>query len=74
MSVSINVSGPVFDGRAARAAESGCKDMERTIAETGALLVRANLNQVLRHQTPHYRLRVPRRRKTRSAGRSRTRA
>ena len=60
--IEINRSGPIFDGRAMKAAADASKDIEKDVAEVGAMLVRANLNTVLRHQTPHYRLQVEARR------------
>jgi hypothetical protein len=54
----VEVSGPVFDGRANKAMDDAVREIERTVAEHGSNMVRANLNTVLRKQTPYYRLQV----------------
>lgn len=51
-------SGPIFDGRAEKAANDACDEIEKSVATIGASMVRTNLNKVLRHQTPYYRLQV----------------
>jgi len=56
--MTVILSGPVFDGRAAKASDDALEDWKRTLATVGASMVRSNLNMVLRRQTPYYRLRV----------------
>lgn len=56
----INVSyrGPLFDGRAQAMTDRSCRDMEHHLGEVGADFVRAELERVLRKETPYYRLQV----------------
>jgi hypothetical protein len=56
--VAVNVRGPLFDGRAAKAVEAFSRDAEREVAREGAGLVRARLRGVLRHPTGYYESRV----------------
>lgn len=51
---SVRVSGPVFDGRAARAADELCEDLERELAQQGAEYVREE-TVVFVEPTGHYR-------------------
>ena len=56
--VTIDRSGPYFDGRARKAITDLEREWVESVAETGNVMVRANLNAVLRHQTPYYRTRI----------------
>lgn len=49
-------SGPLFDGRAAKALEESARDIEQRTAEFGASLIRSRMDMTFRHQTPFYRL------------------
>lgn len=51
-------TGPLFDGRAEKAARDAAQEIEKSVATIGASMVRTNLNAVLRKQTPYYRLQV----------------
>lgn len=52
------VSGPMFDGRADKAAKDAVEQIESTVATLGAATVRNTLNLSLKVQTPYYRLQV----------------
>lgn len=54
MGVEVNVSGPVFDGRAEAAAHEFAHEAEHKIAERGVQFVRSALGGVLRHPTGRY--------------------
>lgn len=58
MGVTVTESGPIFDGRAEKAMDDASDEWERNLATIGASMVRAELNAVLRVQTPYYRLRI----------------
>ncbi len=49
-----DVSGPVFDGRAAAAMHAYASALEQPVADVGVNMVRANLGGVLRHPTGRY--------------------
>lgn len=51
----VQVSGPIFDGRADIALRHACEDSQRTIATIGASMVRTQMNSVFRTQTPYAR-------------------
>jgi hypothetical protein len=51
----VNVSGPVFDGRADAAAEGFATDLADQVARHGVGIVRDELDQVLQHPTGFYR-------------------
>ncbi len=51
-------SGPLFDGRADRAASDACDEAEQRVATLGAATTRHMLSEVLRVETPYYRLQV----------------
>lgn len=53
--IDIDVSGPMFDGRASKAAEDLVNGIEREVAEFGADMVRAQLDRVLKRPTGRYR-------------------
>ncbi|MEC3993997.1 hypothetical protein VSR01_10750 [Actinacidiphila sp. DG2A-62] len=52
--VQVIATGPLFDGRAARAARAYCDDVRDEIAARGEDLVLAKLGMVLRHPTGYY--------------------
>lgn len=52
--VSSSNHGPLFDGRAEKAAREFAEDAEREIADTGANMVRTELAHVLKHPTGRY--------------------
>jgi len=54
MRVDIDTSGPMFDGRASRAARDFTEASELEVAEQGADMIRAELKSVLRHPTGNY--------------------
>lgn len=54
----MEITGPVFDGRAEKMMRDASDESARSVAILGASMVRTNLNKVLRHQTPYYRLQV----------------
>jgi hypothetical protein len=54
----VDKRGPLFDGRAIKAANDACNDIEKSVATLGASMVRTELNRVLRTQTPYYRMKV----------------
>lgn len=58
MKVTITATGPLFDGRANRQVKQAEQDWGKGIATLGASMVRTELNAVLRHQTPHYRIQI----------------
>lgn len=57
-SVEVTLSGPLFDGRAHEMIDRSCRDMEHHLADVGADFVRAELERVLRKETPYYRLQI----------------
>lgn len=52
--VNVTKHGPVFDGRATRAARDFCDAAEQEIAQEGVNLVLAQLGRVLQHPTGYY--------------------
>lgn len=54
--VTVEKTGPVFDGRAAIQLQNACDESERRIATLGASMVRTELHRVLKNETPYYRL------------------
>jgi hypothetical protein len=54
----VSYHGPVFDGRAQEMTDRAVRDMEHHLASVGADYVRAELERVLRKETPYYRLQV----------------
>ncbi len=54
----VDRSGPLFDGRAEKAVADACDDAEKSIATLGASMIRTELNNVLKVQTPIYRFKV----------------
>ncbi|MBH1939008.1 hypothetical protein I5Q34_32925 [Streptomyces sp. AV19] len=58
MGVDVEMNGPLFDGRAARAAAAFCDAAREEIAEYAETLVLNELGHVLRHPTGYYESRV----------------
>jgi hypothetical protein len=58
----ITVNGPLFDGRAARAAEDFCDDWERDYTQEAERAVHQRLDGVLRHPTGNYQAHIQTRR------------
>jgi hypothetical protein len=56
LEVTYSQSGPLFDGRAAKALDESARDIEQRTAEFGASLIRSRMDMTFRHQTPFYRL------------------
>jgi hypothetical protein len=56
LTVSEVIYGPLFDGRAERAIEDACHEVEERTAQYGAWLIRNRMDQTFRTQTPFYRL------------------
>lgn len=50
--------GPLLTGQGPAIIEQATREIEQTIGNLGASMVRSELNHVLRHQTPYYRTRV----------------
>ena len=53
-SVSVHTSGPLFDGRAEKAAQDSLEPITRAVAVRGVVLVRSILAEVLKHPTGYY--------------------
>lgn len=58
MPVIVTEAGPVFDGRAEHYLQEASDEWVKTLALTGAVVVRQNMNTSFRTQTPHARLMV----------------
>lgn len=56
--IGVEYHGPMFDGRAQAMTDRSVRDMEHHLASVGADYVRAELERVLRVETPYYRLQV----------------
>lgn len=56
--VEVVAYGPLFDGRAYAAVDDACEDIAQTLARQGEDDVDAQLQRVLRTQTPYYRLQI----------------
>jgi hypothetical protein len=56
--IEVDYNGPIFDGRAGMIIDQAARDMEHHLASVGADFVRAELERVLRKETPYYRLQV----------------
>lgn len=52
--IDVRATGPVFDGRARRAARDYCNRVDDEVAEEAADRVRKTLHTVLRHPTGYY--------------------
>ncbi|MEV0526048.1 hypothetical protein AB0I66_21665 [Streptomyces sp. NPDC050439] len=58
LDVSTSRSGPMFDGRARRVASEYVDRLERRLAEEGRTILLAELDRVLKTQTPVYATRI----------------
>lgn len=56
--VSVVLLGPLFDGRAARAAHEYAEQVERIVAEQGLANVQQYLDASIRHPTPYYETQI----------------
>lgn len=56
--IDVTLSGPIFDGRAAKALDDFLTEAEDVVADEGVNRVRARLGQVLRNPTGAYSSRV----------------
>lgn len=56
--IRITTNGPIFDGRARRAANDYVTRVERDVAEEGVRIVREELGKVLQHPTGYYESRI----------------
>lgn len=54
--ITVVKTGPFFDGRAAKKLDEACDEISRRVAVLGAATIRAELSNVLRVETPYYRL------------------
>ncbi len=52
--MSVNLKGPLFDGRAEMAVKAATEQMQVRVAEHGVRLVQANLGSVLKNPTGNY--------------------
>ncbi|WP_055696491.1 hypothetical protein [Streptomyces silaceus] len=58
LDVSTSRRGPIFDGRARRAANEYVNRLERQLAEEGRTILLGELDRVLKTQTPFYTTRI----------------
>jgi len=58
LDVSTHARGPLFDGRARRAANEYVTRLERNLAEEGRTILLGELDRVLKTQTPYYVTRI----------------
>lgn len=58
MEVSVNVSGPIFDGRAAYEVTEYLKAARHDVAAQGYSNVMENLNASIKYPTPYYELQI----------------
>jgi hypothetical protein len=58
LDVSTDGRGPMFDGRARRAANDYVDSLERNLAEEGRTILLGELDRVLKTQTPYYATRI----------------
>lgn len=56
MITDIEARGPLFDGRAEKAAADAAADMEKSVATLGASMIRSVMDRTFKKQTPYYRL------------------
>lgn len=56
--IDVDRHGPMFDGRASAAVRAFIDDAEHEIAQEGVNIVQAQLDRVLRTQTPYYRTQI----------------
>lgn len=52
--IDVSTRGPMFDGRARRAASAYVNRLERDLAQEGVRIVRDELHKVLKHPTGYY--------------------
>jgi hypothetical protein len=57
-SVEIHTSGPIFDGRAAKAAHDFTEQVKEDVASQGYADVMTNLEGSIRHPTPYYETQI----------------
>lgn len=62
MGVKIHRRGPLFDRRREQIIEQFTKDLEKETSDELVKLIKAELNRVLRKQTPYYRTKIQRER------------
>lgn len=58
MSIEVNASGPLFDGRAAVFIDRMCDEIESDVAAQGYSDVMGTLNRRIKHPTPYYETQV----------------
>lgn len=58
LDVSTHARGPIFDGRARRAANEYVNRLERQLADEGRTILLGELDRVLKTQTPYYATRI----------------
>lgn len=58
ITTNVNASGPLFDGRAQRAANEYCDQLRYRVATEAEDMVRARLQTVLKHPTGYYESRI----------------
>lgn len=58
LDVSTHARGPMFDGRARRAANEYVTRLERNLADEGRTILLGELDRVLKTQTPYYTTRI----------------
>lgn len=58
LDVSTHARGPMFDGRARRAANEYVNRLERQLADEGRTILLGELDRVLKTQTPYYATRI----------------
>lgn len=56
MITGVEARGPLFDGRAEKAAADAAMDIEKSVATLGASMIRSVMDRTFRRQTPYYRL------------------
>lgn len=56
MNTDVEARGPLFDGRAEKAAADAAADIEKSVATLGASMIRSVMDRTFRKQTPFYRL------------------
>jgi hypothetical protein len=56
--IDVSTRGPIFDGRARRAAGAYVDRLERDLAQEGVRIVRQELQRVLKHPTGYYESRI----------------
>jgi len=54
LGIDVSQNGPLFDGRADKAADDACEDSARTVAIQGSAMVRARQSVTFKAPTPYY--------------------